>query len=293
MIWYDMTWHDMIYHDVKWYDITDCAGTAPPGRTRKHWYAAPYPSSFHYHEGIKQLPWDLPGTPPPPLSPSPPLSLSLSLTPIYSRLLTLSRALSNGSITPPPSVLASSPARILGMTDHRDILSLFIGSIKTAQASSRALRTALYNQVTHLMVDTYPSLLFSCVCVCWTSFKHLQNSSSFQFSFIISTNSISVFLFFYLSSFLSFNPLTVLSLNSLLSFDLRFYSLIIFCLTSMFNKLCRPVLCCAVLCYALPCSALLCSALLYSALLCSALLCFVVQGSRTAAMWVAHYCPQL
>ena len=31
--------------------------------------------------------------------------------------------------------------------DHRDILSLFIGSVKTAQASSRALRTALYNQV--------------------------------------------------------------------------------------------------------------------------------------------------
>ena len=31
--------------------------TAIKGRTRKHWYAAPYPSSFHWHEGIKTLPW--------------------------------------------------------------------------------------------------------------------------------------------------------------------------------------------------------------------------------------------
>jgi hypothetical protein len=37
--------------------------------------------------------------------------------------------------------------RMLREGDHRDILSLFIGSVKTAQASSRALRTALYNQV--------------------------------------------------------------------------------------------------------------------------------------------------
>ena len=27
------------------------------GYCRKHWYAAPYPSSFHWHEGIKELPW--------------------------------------------------------------------------------------------------------------------------------------------------------------------------------------------------------------------------------------------
>ena len=32
--------------------------TAIKGRTRKHWYAAPYPSSFHWYEGIKRLPWE-------------------------------------------------------------------------------------------------------------------------------------------------------------------------------------------------------------------------------------------
>jgi len=35
--------------------------TAIKGRTRKHWYAAPYPSSFHWHENIKQLPWEADG----------------------------------------------------------------------------------------------------------------------------------------------------------------------------------------------------------------------------------------
>jgi len=34
--------------------------TAIPGRTRKAWYAAPYPSSFHWYEGIQTLPWKLP-----------------------------------------------------------------------------------------------------------------------------------------------------------------------------------------------------------------------------------------
>eukprot|EP01038_Epipyxis_sp_PR26KG_P012142 gene12142-16256_t len=33
--------------------------TAIKGRTRKHWYAAPYPSSFHWYEGIQQLPWEI------------------------------------------------------------------------------------------------------------------------------------------------------------------------------------------------------------------------------------------
>eukprot|EP01035_Chromulina_nebulosa_P008651 gene8651-11720_t len=33
--------------------------TAIKGRTRKHWYAAPYPSSFHWYEGIKELPWEI------------------------------------------------------------------------------------------------------------------------------------------------------------------------------------------------------------------------------------------
>lgn len=31
--------------------------TAIKGRTRKHWHAAPYPSSFHWHEKIEELPW--------------------------------------------------------------------------------------------------------------------------------------------------------------------------------------------------------------------------------------------
>ena len=31
--------------------------TAIPGRTRKKWFAVPYPSSYHWHENIKQLPW--------------------------------------------------------------------------------------------------------------------------------------------------------------------------------------------------------------------------------------------
>ena len=31
--------------------------TAATGRTRKGWFASPYPSSFHWHEGIKYLPW--------------------------------------------------------------------------------------------------------------------------------------------------------------------------------------------------------------------------------------------
>ena len=32
--------------------------TAIKGRTRKYWYGAPYPSSFHWHEKIKTLPWE-------------------------------------------------------------------------------------------------------------------------------------------------------------------------------------------------------------------------------------------
>ncbi len=32
--------------------------TAIKGRTRKYWYGAPYPSSFHWHKDIKTLPWE-------------------------------------------------------------------------------------------------------------------------------------------------------------------------------------------------------------------------------------------
>jgi hypothetical protein len=35
--------------------------TAISGRSRKYWYAAPYPSSYHWWEGIKTLPWDISG----------------------------------------------------------------------------------------------------------------------------------------------------------------------------------------------------------------------------------------
>ena len=67
--------------------------TAIKGRTRKHWYAVPYPSSFHWHEGIKSAPWEL------------------------------------GK---------SSPTR--------DILALFIGSVRTSQPNSNSLRKLLFNQ---------------------------------------------------------------------------------------------------------------------------------------------------
>ena len=55
--------------------------------------------------------------------------------------------------------------RMLREGDHRDILSLFIGSVKTAQASSRALRTALYNQVlcSHFKC-CYTRVLLDIVC---------------------------------------------------------------------------------------------------------------------------------
>jgi hypothetical protein len=35
--------------------------TAISGRSRKYWYAAPYPSSFHWWEGIQTLPWNISG----------------------------------------------------------------------------------------------------------------------------------------------------------------------------------------------------------------------------------------
>lgn len=37
--------------------------TAIKGRTRKHWYAAPYPSSYHWYEGIRELPWEIKSRP--------------------------------------------------------------------------------------------------------------------------------------------------------------------------------------------------------------------------------------
>jgi len=40
---------------------TSPTGLGLAGRTRKRWFAAPYPSSFHWHEGIKYLPWAVAG----------------------------------------------------------------------------------------------------------------------------------------------------------------------------------------------------------------------------------------
>ena len=51
-----------------------------------------------------------------------------------------------------PSTNSDSGDASLDKSRTRDILSLFIGSVKTAQASSRALRTALYNQVAHILL---------------------------------------------------------------------------------------------------------------------------------------------
>lgn len=33
--------------------------TAISGRSKKYWYAAPYPSSFHWWEGLKVIPWQV------------------------------------------------------------------------------------------------------------------------------------------------------------------------------------------------------------------------------------------
>eukprot|EP01038_Epipyxis_sp_PR26KG_P004343 gene4343-6146_t len=67
--------------------------TAIKGRTRKYWYAAPYPSSFHWHEGIANLPWE-----------------------------------------------------VNGKNNSRDILALFVGSIKTTQPTSNFLRKTIHKQ---------------------------------------------------------------------------------------------------------------------------------------------------
>lgn len=73
---------------------TSPTNTAISGRSRKYWYAAPYPSSFHWWEGIKDLPW-----------------------------------------------LATEQNR-----QRRDILALFIGSVRTSNMNSNALRRNLYAQ---------------------------------------------------------------------------------------------------------------------------------------------------
>lgn len=66
--------------------------STPYHRTRKYWYAVPYPSSFHWWEGIKVLPWKQDNN------------------------------------------------------FQRDILSLFIGSVKTSNTNSNVLRRILQRQ---------------------------------------------------------------------------------------------------------------------------------------------------
>lgn len=85
--------------------------TAISGRSRKYWYAALYPSSFHWWEGIKVLPWEVPST---------------------------------SSL--PRQVMTTTG--IVDAKDYpaRDILSLFIGSVKTANINSNMFRKTLYSQ---------------------------------------------------------------------------------------------------------------------------------------------------
>ena len=64
------------------------------GRTNKYWYAVPYPSSFHWWDGIQVKPW---------------------------------------VVTPDSH-------------ERRKILSIFIGSVKTAAANSNLLRRSLYSE---------------------------------------------------------------------------------------------------------------------------------------------------
>ena len=154
---------------ILYHIISKLAGTAPPGRTRKHWFAAPYPSSFHYHEGIKELPWELPGSQPPvvnilPYSGSRLLlstaeredsknsGISSNYSVNYFDKLVLGDSLSASEHRALLSSSSDSGDSNLDKSRTRDILSLFIGSVKTAQASSRALRTALYNQVIHIFL---------------------------------------------------------------------------------------------------------------------------------------------
>ena len=70
------------------------------GRTRKFWYSVPYPSSVHWHVGIKTPPWQ-------------------------------------------QHSVASSVA-----LPERNILAIFIGSLKTKTAHSNVLRRKLHKQCT-------------------------------------------------------------------------------------------------------------------------------------------------
>lgn len=99
----------------------------PIGRTRKHTYAVPYPSSYHWYEGIQQLPWLPDGV-------------------TDKSFFSSNRMLSNSS----SDEYSQHAARELKANDQanggRDILALIIGSVRTAQPTSNNLRKLLYNQ---------------------------------------------------------------------------------------------------------------------------------------------------
>ena len=107
-VFFSITINQMVGIGVKTFFMTICqnctvvtietspTNTAISGRTHKYWYAAPYPSSFHWWEGIKELPWTV------------------------------------------------SPVT----TARRDILALFIGSVKTMNVNSNSLRRSLHTQCT-------------------------------------------------------------------------------------------------------------------------------------------------
>jgi hypothetical protein len=68
-VFFSITVYQMVGIGVKTFFMTICQNctsivietsptfTAISGRSKKYWYAAPYPSSFHWWEGIKIYPW--------------------------------------------------------------------------------------------------------------------------------------------------------------------------------------------------------------------------------------------
>lgn len=99
--------------------------STPYHRSRKYWYAVPYPSSFHWWEGSRILPW----------------SLEQTYTPSY-------RDKHRGSETGTLQTVVDSTSSLskMGLQRGRDILVLFIGSLKTKNTNSNLLRRRLYAQ---------------------------------------------------------------------------------------------------------------------------------------------------
>merc|ERR1712224_1090792 len=68
-VFHSVTVYQMVGIGVKVFYMTICQNctvitiettptfTAIAGRTRKSYFAAPYPSSYHYNENIKDIPW--------------------------------------------------------------------------------------------------------------------------------------------------------------------------------------------------------------------------------------------